>query len=224
MENQSTLSNKQKRQFAFVTFLTFVRAPLILIAGIMAIYNAFKPSNAMLYSSLILMCLSAFTDLFDGKLARKWNVTSKFGALADPLMDKAFFAVVFPSATFIALYLYCKTESNTLLVQAIILLAIDVIALLRDHWVTFMRVVGSDFGADVKAAFIGKLRTFIGFPIMIFVHWYLGCQAIPNAIKIGQTVPLVLELSFLAITIISTITYTRDYLPYLRMAGPQNKK
>lgn len=223
MNEEISLTSKQKRQFAFVSFLTFVRAPLILIGGTLAILNAFTPSNLLLYSALVLMVLSAFTDLFDGKLARKWNVTSKFGALADPLMDKIFFAVVFPAATFIALYIYCQTKSNEMLYQALILLAIDVIALLRDHWVTFMRVVGSDFGAEVKAAFLGKLRTFIGFPIMIFVHWYLGCQAIPNAVEIGQIVPLVLEISFLAITIITTITYTKDYLPYLRMAGPKNK-
>ncbi len=223
MNKEISLTSKQKRQFAFVSFLTFVRAPLILIGGTLAILNAFTPSNLLLYSALVLMVLSAFTDLFDGKLARKWNVTSKFGALADPLMDKIFFAVVFPAATFIALYIYCQTKSNEMLYQALILLAIDVIALLRDHWVTFMRVVGSDYGAEVKAAFLGKLRTFIGFPIMIFVHWYLGCQVIPNAIKIGQVVPLVLEISFLAITIITTITYTKDYLPYLRMAGPKNK-
>lgn len=223
MSKDSEISLKQKRQFAFVSFLTFVRAPLILIGGALAILNAFKPSNITLYSALILMVLSAFTDLFDGKLARKWNVTSKFGALADPLMDKIFFAVVFPTATFVALFIYCQTRSYELLYQALILLAIDVVALLRDHWVTFMRVVGSDFGAEVKAAFLGKLRTFIGFPIMIFVHWYLGCQIIPNAIKIGQIVPLVLEISFLAITIITTITYTKAYLPYLRMAGPKNK-
>lgn len=223
MNKEISLTSKQKRQFAFVSFLTFVRAPLILIGGTLAILNAFTPSNLLLYSALVLMVLSAFTDLFDGKLARKWNVTSKFGALADPLMDKIFFAVVFPAATFIALYIYCQTKSNEMLYQALILLAIDVIALLRDHWVTFMRVVGSDYGAEVKAAFLGKLRTFIGFPIMIFVHWYLGCQVIPNPIKIGQVVPLVLEISFLAITIITTITYTKDYLPYLRMAGPKNK-
>ena len=223
MENNSSLTKKQKSQFAFVSFLTFVRAPLILFGGALAILNAFKPSNILLYTALVLMIISAFTDLFDGKLARKWNVTSKFGALADPLMDKIFFAVVFPTATVIAMYIYAKTQTNEMLYQALILLAIDVIALLRDHWVTFMRVVGSDYGADVKAAFIGKLRTFMGFPIMIFVHLYLGSVQIPNTIKIGQTVPLILEIAFLAITIISTITYTKDYLPYLRMEGPKGK-
>ena len=221
MTQDQTLSKKQLRQFAFVSFLTFVRAPLILIGGALAIINAITPSYLLLYLALGLMILSAFTDLFDGQLARKWNVTSKFGALADPLMDKIFFAVVFPTATFIALYISCKTGSKEILCQAFILLAIDIVALLRDHWVTFMRVVGSDYGAEVKAAFIGKLRTFMGFPIMIFIHWYLGYQIIPDAYKINQIIPLVLEIIFLALTIISTITYTKSYLPYLRMAGPK---
>ncbi|MDR2681748.1 MAG: CDP-alcohol phosphatidyltransferase family protein [Holosporaceae bacterium] len=31
---------------------------------------------------------AAVTDFFDGCLARRWNVTSKFGAVIDPLADK----------------------------------------------------------------------------------------------------------------------------------------
>jgi hypothetical protein len=52
MSKENTLSLKQKRQFAFVSFLTFVRAPLILIGGALAILNASKPSNITLAKAL----------------------------------------------------------------------------------------------------------------------------------------------------------------------------
>ncbi|MCF6444397.1 CDP-diacylglycerol--glycerol-3-phosphate 3-phosphatidyltransferase [Nereida sp. MMG025] len=39
--------------------------------------------------ALILFAAAAITDFFDGYLARAWNQTSKFGAMLDPIADKA---------------------------------------------------------------------------------------------------------------------------------------
>lgn len=41
---------------------------------------------------LILTILGSLTDLIDGKLARKWNVVSEFGAKLDAVSDKVFVA------------------------------------------------------------------------------------------------------------------------------------
>ncbi len=39
-----------------------------------------------------LYVVAALTDVLDGYLARKWQVTSKFGALLDPIADKVLLA------------------------------------------------------------------------------------------------------------------------------------
>ena len=39
--------------------------------------------------ALLLFLIAALTDLIDGMLARRWNQRSRFGAVVDPLADKA---------------------------------------------------------------------------------------------------------------------------------------
>ena len=43
----------------------------------------------------IIAFISAWTDFFDGRLARKWNVTTKTGAFLDTIADKIFITFIF---------------------------------------------------------------------------------------------------------------------------------
>ena len=206
-------------KFAFVTLLTFARAPLVAAGTLLVLAHLAWPSPALLGAGLALMALSAVTDLFDGKLARKWGVASRFGALADPLMDKLFYACATPAALFVALYLEDVRH-------AAFLLALDVVSLVRDQWASFLRSVGSEFGADVRASWSGKLRTFLAFPILMLVHLHLGMQVLARAETAGAPAPfppepavLALEAFLVALVVFSGIDYTRRYMPYLRKAA-----
>ena len=42
----------------------------------------------LLLASLVIYVVAGVTDVLDGWLARRWNVTSTFGRLADPIVDK----------------------------------------------------------------------------------------------------------------------------------------
>jgi cardiolipin synthase len=42
-----------------------------------------------------LFCIASVTDFLDGYLARRWNVTSTFGRIFDPLADKALMIVCY---------------------------------------------------------------------------------------------------------------------------------
>ena len=206
-------------RFAFVTFLTLVRAPLVLAGTVLVLLHLAWPSPALLGAGVFLMALSALTDLFDGKLARKWGVTSRFGALADPLMDKVFYVCTMPAATFVALYLEEVPH-------AAVLLALDVVSLLRDQWASFLRSVGSGFGADVRASWSGKLRTFLAFPVLVLVHVHLGVEVLArsegpwvDAAFLSVQTAVALEGLLAALVVVSGIDYTRRYLPYLRKAA-----
>ena len=205
-------------KYTFVMLLTLGRAPLVIAAAALMLVQAFNPSAALLSTAIALMIASALTDLFDGFLARKWKVTSRFGALADPLMDKVFYAATLPVAVFIAAYLE-KYD------HALILLALDVVSALRDQWVSFLRSVGSEYGADVKANWSGKLRTLIGFPVIVVANYQLGLEALRRHESPLPFPPLpcgwmsALELILIAITVVSAVSYTLRYLPYLRKSA-----
>ena len=206
-------------RFSIVTTLTFVRAPLVLAGCGFALANLAAPHPELLAAAILLMAVSALTDLFDGKLARKWRVASRLGALADPLMDKVFFLATLPCATFIALW--CEDA-----VHASILLALDVVSMLRDQWSSFLRSVGSEFGADVRASFAGKLRTFLAFPIIILVHLQLGLRALSLRNPAFEGIPLApdaavwtLEGFLILLTLWSGAVYTARFWPFVRRAA-----
>jgi len=198
---------------SFVNFLTFVRAPLVLAGAVCALCHAWHASRLeWLMATFVLMGLSALTDLFDGMLARRWQVTSALGALADPLMDKVFYVVTLPVAVFLAM-------KNGDVGHAVVLLILTIVSLLRDQWVSFLRSIGVMYGADVKANWAGKLRTAVGFPIIVVIYLVLGVQAHGAWLKPSiWVVLLVFEVALILLTLLSAWIYTVEYRNFLKKA------
>ena len=203
-------------RFAFVTFLTFIRAPLALAAALCTLLNLAFPSRAWIAACAVLFAVSALTDLFDGKLARRWGVTSRLGALADPLMDKFFYVAALPSATFAALFL-----GDTL--HAALLLALDIVSMARDLWVTFLRAATSGTSAKMAAGMFGKIRTAMALPVLALVHVAVGLRCLEVRELATVAFPdwplYALEGALLVVTLASGLAYTKYYLPFLRETG-----
>ena len=95
------MSTKSSKRL-FVNALTFSRVPLIFIYLAFAILGNFSDSLFYPFAACIAAGMAGFSDLFDGLLARRWEVVSEFGKMADPLMDKVYFIVAFPSLVWLA--------------------------------------------------------------------------------------------------------------------------
>lgn len=105
--------------------------------------------------AILVLALGGATDYFDGKLARAWNQTSRFGELADPTIDRIYIV-----ATLIVLYM---REALPFWV---------VVALLaRDLALAFITIALTRRGLPpLKVTYIGKAATFnllYAFPLLL---------------------------------------------------------
>ncbi|MDO5014678.1 MAG: CDP-diacylglycerol--glycerol-3-phosphate 3-phosphatidyltransferase [Clostridia bacterium] len=119
--------------------LTIIR--MILTPVFLAVFLADIP-HRFLYA-LILFVVASFTDTLDGYIARKKNIITVFGKLADPVADK-----VLTTAALLALMHigYC----NIWLVA---------LTLTREFAVTSFRLVAASDGLVVPANIFGKIKT-----------------------------------------------------------------
>lgn len=197
-----------------VNALTFARVPLIMAWLVLALVQEFRGGFWLAIAAGVMMFLSGVTDAWDGALARKWNVVSTLGKMADPLMDKVFYIIAFPALTWQILH---QGESE---IHGLVMLFFTVLYMLRDTWVTFLRSVGSMYGADVAAMWLGKVRTALSFPGAGWVYMYCSLHSmVPAAWQRAWLVSCyVFEGVLVALTLWSLFTYTSAYLPYVKKA------
>ena len=133
--------------------------------------------------------------------------------MADPLMDKVFFVVTFPTLSWVVAGRGDK-------VHAMLMLFFTVLYMVRDLWVTFMRSVGAMYGADVAAMWLGKVRTALSFVCAGWVYMYLvwGAAAGDSLRSTWLASCYAFEVLLMALTVLSVLTYTRAYAPYLKKA------
>ncbi|MDR1007032.1 MAG: CDP-diacylglycerol--glycerol-3-phosphate 3-phosphatidyltransferase [Campylobacteraceae bacterium] len=107
------------------------------------------------FLTAILFVLAATTDFFDGYIARAWNQRTTLGGILDPLADKMLILAAFLGLMLIA-------RANAWIIYLI---------LLREFFITGLRVAAASEGKEVAASMSGKVKTVfqmiaIGFLIM----------------------------------------------------------
>ena len=92
---------------------------------------------------LIVFAIGSFTDFLDGKIARKKQIVTVFGQLADPVADK-----ILTTAALLAFMQFGLCS-----------IWIIMIVLLREFTITSFRLVATAQGIVIPANIYGKLKT-----------------------------------------------------------------
>ena len=127
------------------TALTLFRIALLPVM-VVVFYAPFRGANVAAAGIFI---AAALTDWLDGWVARRWNMSSAFGAFLDPVADKL--------AVTVALFLvveYHDTWPITLLAAIIVSREITISAL--REWMAQIGAHGL-----VKVAILGKIKTIV---------------------------------------------------------------
>ena len=190
-----------------MTFLTFVRFPLVLVFFGLAIAYSLCGAAWMFPAALVAIVAGAVTDLFDGYFARRFRVETRFGAHADPLMDKFFYLATLPLLVFVA-----ARDGN--IRHAIVLLGLTILFLTRDQWATFLRSIGSLRGVAPPAAWSDRARAAINFPLICCIYYFEESPAR----TVSPALLYMLEAAAAAVNLASVYIYTRHYRPCLAEA------
>ena len=100
-------------------------------------------SQTYRYIAAVIFIVASFTDLLDGKIARKYNLVTNFGKFMDPLADKLL----------VCSSLICFVGLGQLPAWFVIII------ISREFIISGFRLVASDNGVVIAASYWGKFKT-----------------------------------------------------------------
>jgi len=129
--------------------LSILRMCLVPVFVIIMVLTVLVPSFDVVGSiiGVAVFLIASFTDMLDGKIARKQGLITEFGKFIDPLADK--FMVI--GALVVILYKY--TAIRHLFVWAVL------VVIFRELAITGVRVLAAGAKVDIAAKYIGKIKT-----------------------------------------------------------------
>ena len=138
--------------------------------------------------------IASLTDLFDGKIARKYNLVTNFGKFMDPLADKLLVCAA----------LICLSPKMIPAWVVIIIVS-------RELFISGFRILAADQGIVLAAGWWGKFKTaFSMFMIIVLI------VNIPLENQILTIIGWALIWTSLALTIISMIEYVSKNIDVLK--------
>ena len=142
----------------------------------------------------VLFIIASLTDLFDGKIARKYNLVTNFGKFMDPLADKLL----------VCSALICLIELGQLPAWVVIII------ISREFIISGFRLVAADNGVVIAASYWGKFKTTFQMAAVILMIFNIPALTLVTNIVVVIAV---------ALTIISLVDYVAKNIKILTEGG-----
>lgn len=172
--------------------LTSIRLVLVPVFAWMLLSHPDDPGWRL--ATTLVFAIAIGTDSLDGYLARKHNIVTKFGKLADPIADKALTGMAFLGLSILGELWWWVT----------------IVILVREWGITALRFVMLRYGV-MAAGRGGKIKTVLQSVALILYLLPLPGWAEPVAI-------VVMAAAFV-VTVITGVDYIREAVGLRRSAG-----
>ncbi len=144
--------------FICVQVVTFVRVPLaVVVCYLMSVSSG---DDLLRWVCIALLGIAELTDAVDGWMARRFNQTSQFGAMADPYADSVSRLIVY----------WGLSQVN------LVVAVVPLVMALRDVTVAYCRLIWARLGSPVNARISGKLKAVaqgaVAFVVLVSAAWW----------------------------------------------------
>ena len=140
--------------------LTFGRGVLTVVFLVMLLYwpTVKEHQSRFIDIAFAVFVIAGLTDIVDGPIARRLNVASRFGRMADPLFDK-----ILVCGAFICFAIIGKPKLFDLspFQLAVVHWSVAAVLILREVYVTVLRHLAEARGINFAATIHGKVKMFL---------------------------------------------------------------
>ncbi len=204
--------------------LVYMRPPLV-FGGLLCAIAVMWTRNPVLYTmGTALLFVSMSFDVVDGWFAARFDPAPTLAHLADRIMDKVVYSIIFPLVAVGVMWrLVFVTPDYTRaeLLHAIFVLLLCVTVLIRDNFAHFMRGFAIRQGQEPEGSELNRLRTVVAAPVgaLLYAYAFYVPEGPPSHIYFWISwlgnIPLrglfLIEIVFLIINFGSIAGYCRKY-------------
>ncbi len=206
------------------TLLVYGRPPLV-FGGMLCAIGVMWTRSPILYTiGVVLLFISMSFDLVDGWFAARFHSNITLAHLADRIMDKVVYSIIFPLVAvgiMWRLHFISSDPNRAELLHAILVLLLTVTVLVRDNFAHFMRGFAIRKNQEPEFSELNRLRTIVAAPVgaLLYAYAFYAPEGPPSKIYdwiswLGN-LPLrglvIIEILFLIINFGSIAGYCKKY-------------
>ena len=174
--DDSTQTPKDRPLPRKVAALLVYSRPALVFGGMICALAVMWRQDPRVYTlGVSLLVLSMTFDLVDGWFAARFRPDAPLAHLADRLMDKLVYSIIFPViavGTMWRLLVITPDHTKGQLLHAIFVLLLCVTVLIRDNFAAFMRGFAIRQGSEPALSEYNRLRTIVAAPVSALLYAY----------------------------------------------------
>ena len=218
------MPDKEQISKKVTAILVYGRLPLVSLGMLCAIAVMWTRSPFLYTMGVVFLFVSMSFDLVDGWFAARFSPNLTFAHLAERIMDKIVYSIVFPLiavGVMWRLIFISPGHTRPELLHAIFILILCVIVLIRDNFAHFIRGFAIQRGQEPEFSEFTRLRTIVAAPVgaLLYAHaFYVPADSgsiLYSWVSWLGNLPLrtlfIIEIIFLVINFGSIAGYCRKY-------------